>query len=318
MLYQNMRRKMKRTRKRRVTYKQRGGKAKVRQSGKTKKRLACSIDNNSGFTCYSKDALIKLRTLWNRRHPDDLIKSNDSRVIWESLKKRLSNVCDTEACWLRQRFIDDKTAKSLLRYTFAPEAPPSWTKNPGEWLTSVDIERVMRQYEKRFPCFEFMGPSPIDYNEHLEYGQCVWEEICKLDLKQQINKGKFKLGIIFNLDPHYKPGSHWVSLFVNLKRNYIFYFDSTGEPALKQIKQLVKTIMEQAAALGIQLQFIENNRAHQKQDNECGMYSLYAITSQLKDIRSPQSFLKGGEITDKSMNQLRSRYFNQPGTLLEQ
>lgn len=310
-----MRRRMKKATRNRHLLRQREEKAKASQTRKTRKKLACSTDNNNDFTCYTKDSLIKLRTLWNSRHPDDLIKSNDSRVIWESLRKRLSNVCDTEACWLRQKFIDEKTAKALLRYTFAPEAPPSWSKNPDEWLTSVDIERVMHQYEKRYPCFEFIGPSPIDYNEHIEYGQCVWEELCKLDLRHLINRGKFKLGVIFNLDPHYKPGSHWVSLFVNMKRNYIFYFDSTGEPAPKQVKLLVKTITEQAAALGIQLDFIENDRVHQKQDNECGMYSLYAIVSQLKDIRSPHSFLRGGEITDKSMHQLRSRYFNKHGAL---
>jgi hypothetical protein len=224
-------------------------------------------------------------------------------------------VCNTEACWLRQKFIDEKTAKDLLRYTFAPEAPPSWTKNPSEWLTSVDIERVMHQYEKKYPCFEFIGPSPIDYNQHIEYGQCVWEELCKLDLQQLVKRGKFKLGVIFNLDPHYKPGSHWVSLFVNLKKGYIFYFDSTGDPAPKEVRQLVKTITEQAGALGMQLEYVENDRVHQKQDNECGMYSLYAIASQLKDIRTPHSFLKGGEITDKNMHQLRGRYFNEPGTL---
>lgn len=311
-----MRRLMKRTRKHSG-----GGRSKATQTqsktkrNQTKRKLACSTDKHNDYTCYSHEALIKLRTLWNSRHPDELIKSNDSRVIWEALKSRLSDVCDTEACWLRQKFIDEKTAKALLRYTFAPEAPPSWTKNPSEWLTSVDIERVMHQYEKAYPCFEFIGPSPIDFNHHIEYGECVWEELCKLSLENLIRKGKFKLGVIFNLDPHYKPGSHWVSLFVNLKKEYIFYFDSTGEPAPKEVKQLVKTITEQASALGMDLEYIENDRVHQKEDNECGMYSLYAIASQLKDIRTPKSFLKGGEITDKSMHKLRCRYFNEPGVL---
>ncbi len=48
--------------------------------------------------------------------------------------------------------------------TFAPEAPTSWNHDPHEWLTSDDIEIVMRQYEDKFPAFEFLGPSPIDYN----------------------------------------------------------------------------------------------------------------------------------------------------------
>lgn len=280
-----------------------------------KKSPACSLNRNNTDTCYNDEALLKMRTLWNKRHPDEMITSNDPKAIWLSLKNNLSNVCKSEACWLKQKFIDEETAKIIMRSSFAPEAPPSWTKNPHEWLSSIDIEKVMNQYEKAFPCFEFIGPSPIDFDHHLAYGECVWEELCKFDIESYIKRGKFKIGIIFNLDPHYKPGSHWVSLFINLKNNYIFYFDSTGDPAPKEVKELIETITKQAMSVGYELEFIENNRVHQKQDNECGMYSLYAIASQLKDIRTPKSFLKGGEITDKNMHLLRNRYFNQHGTL---
>lgn len=259
---------------------------------------------------------MKLRTLWNARHPDEKITSNDPRTIWESLNNKLSGTCRTESCWLRQKFVNEKDAKEIRNFTFAPEAPVSWSKNPSEWLSSTDIEKVMRQYEKAYPCFEFLGPSPIDYDAHVEYGECVWEELCKFDLKAFVDRGKFKIGVIFNLDKHYEPGSHWVSLFVNLKKNYIFYFDSTGEPAPKEVKTLVKTIQGQASSLGMgELRFVVNDRPHQKGNNECGMYSLYAIATQLKDQRHPESFLKGGEITDHSMHSLRDKYFNMSGTL---
>lgn len=288
----------------------------------TKRRInsskpACSIgrDNKTG-TCYTNEALIKLRTFWNARHPDQKITSNDPRTIWESLNKNLSGTCHNESCWLRQKFIDEKVAKELRNYTFAPEAPNSWSKNPSEWLSSTDIEKVMRQYEKAYPCFEFLGPSPIDYDAHVEYGECVWEELCKFNLKSFVKRGKFKIGVIFNLDKHYQPGSHWVSLFINLKKGYIFYFDSTGEPEPIEVKKLVNMVQRQAKELGMgELRFVVNDRVHQKGNNECGMYSLYAIATQLKDQRNPETFLKGGEITDQSMHSLRNKYFNLSGTL---
>ena len=31
--------------------------------------------------------------------------------------------------------------------------------------------------------FDFMGPSPIDYDTHLISDECVWEELCKFNLK---------------------------------------------------------------------------------------------------------------------------------------
>ena len=50
-----------------------------------------------------------------------------------------------------------------------------------------------------------------------ENGKCVWEELCKFELEKQIEKGKNKIGIIFNLDKHYQSGSHWVSLFIDIE-----------------------------------------------------------------------------------------------------
>jgi hypothetical protein len=202
-----------------------------------------------------------------------------------------------------------------MRTAFAPEAPASWLKNPEEWLSSTDIEKVMYQFEKAYPCFEFIGPSPIDYDKHIEYGECVWEELCKFDMESFVKRGKFKIGIIFNLDPHYKPGSHWVSLFVNLRKGYVFYFDSAGSKPPKEVKRLVKKMIEQASKLGITLRYIENDRSHQKGDNECGMYSIFAIATQLRDSKLPQSFLTGGDISDQSMHEMRKRFFNNSGTL---
>lgn len=272
-------------------------------------------NGNNNFTCYDNAALIKLRTYWNMRHPDKKITTNSSKGIWNALNNNMRNTCDTETCWLNQKFVDNKVAKELRENSFAPEAPPSWGKNPSEWLSSTDIERVMKQYEKAYKCFVFLGPSPIDFDAHLAYGECVWEELCNIDIAKMMKKGKFKIGMIFNLDKHYQPGSHWVSMFVNLKKGYIFYFDSTGRRAGAEIKRLAAKIKEQAAAKGVKLEFIENNRQHQRQNNECGMYSLFAICTQLKDDRNPKDFLKGGEIKDHTMNELREKYFNPAGYL---
>lgn len=281
--------------------------------------VSCSMgrkkEDSKTASCYTDEHLYKLQHLWNMRHPDAKIMSNDPKKIRTELQKHLSGVCSTEACWLRQKFVDNPTAKQILKSAFAPEAPKSWKKNPAEWLSSVDIEKVMIQFEKAYPCFAFIGPSPIDYDTHMAYGECVWEELCKFDLESFVKKDKFKIGIIFNLDPHYKPGSHWVSLFINLRKGYIFYFDSGGDKAPKEVLRLVDTVVKQGKALGLDLKYIENTRGHQKEDNECGMYSLYAIAEQLRDSKHPAEFLHGGEITDHSMHLMRARFFSEPDSL---
>ena len=76
--------------------------------------------------------------------------------------------------------------------SFAPESPPEWKKNPNEWLSSIDIIDVMKQYEKAYKCFDFIGPSPIDFDTRKLYGECVWNELCNFNIADQLKNGKTK------------------------------------------------------------------------------------------------------------------------------
>lgn len=280
---------------------------------KTKKlkRVNCGPSSNEkDYTCYSDDSLIKLRNLWNSRHPDKQISSNQSKEIWSKLSEYMNTVCNTESCWLRQSFVSNKLDAELSRYTFAPKSPNTWKKNKNEWLSSIDIEQVMKQYEHVYPCFDFLGPSPIDFDTKKMYDECVWQELCEFDLKNHLKRGKTKIGIVFNTDPHYLGGSHWIAMFINVKRGYIFYFDSNGEKMPKEIKLLAERIQHQAQELDIDLAIDQNYpKQHQQGDTECGMYVLFFIISLLKDSKTPEYF-KTNTITDNDVEELRHKYFN--------
>jgi len=276
----------------------------------TFKKANCAPSNNKkDYTCYSDSSLIKMKNLWNARHPDHKIQTDSPYEIWSQLRSNMSDVCDTETCWLKQQFIANDVDKELSSYTFTPKSPKSWTKNPTEWLSSVDIENVMKQYEKTYKCFDFLGPSPIDFDTSVMYGKCVWEELCNFDLKKHVSKGKHKIGIIFNTDPHYKSGSHWISLFINTKKGFIFFFDSNGDPAPKEIVVLCNRVIQQAKDMGLDLQFNQNAPLeHQYENTECGMYSLYFIISLMMDTHDPTYFMKH-RITDNMMKQMRYKFF---------
>jgi hypothetical protein len=273
-------------------------------------KLKCSpkIQEND-FTCYSNESLMKLKSLWNARHPDVVITSNEPREIWESLKGHLKNVCNKESCWLKQHFASTGVDKEMLNYTFAPKSPDDWKKNPNEWLNSIDIENVMKQYEREFPFFDFIGAAPIDFDSPKMYGECVWEELCHFDLNISIRNGKKKVGFVFNTDPHYLSGSHWISMFVDLPRKFIFFFDSTGNPPPKEVKRLIKTITQQAKTVGIDMRYIQNNKHHQKKPTECGMYALFMIINLLRDKMEPEDFIVD-IFPDEEMQKFRHRYFN--------
>lgn len=271
-------------------------------------KLNCAPGSNNKFSCYKNSTLNKMKILWNIRHPDKQIKTDNSREIWNQLKKNMQYVCYNEACWLKQKFISNNLDDDLLHYTFSPTSPNSWKVNPNEWLSSLDIIAVMKQFEHEYKCFDFMGPSPIDYDSHIQFGECVWEELCEFDLKKQVSKGKMKIGIIFNLDPHYKSGSHWVSLFININKGEIYYFDSVGDKPHKQIQKFINNVISQGNNINIKFKYFINTKQHQFGDTECGMYSLYFIINMLRDI--PFETFETHIITDKLMTEFREKYFN--------
>ena len=278
------------------------------------KKVNCSPkDKNdiNGFSCYTDKSLYKLRDLWNSRHPDVKINTNDTKEIHRLLTEYLSNVCNKESCWLKQKKEFGKISSEMTD-SFAPESPEEWKKNPNEWLSSIDILEVMNQYEKKYKCFEFLGPSPIDYDTHKLYGKCVWEELCHFDLSISMRNGKNKIGFVFNTDPHYLSGSHWISMFVSLKQNnrYIFFFDSTGTSPPKEVKRLINKIKQQGKAWGINFRYIENKKHHQKKPTECGMYALFMIINLLRETMKPEDFIVD-IFPDEQMEKFRKLYFNQ-------
>ena len=278
------------------------------------KKINCSPKPNNeinNFSCYTNRSLIKLRDMWNARHPDSKIITSSPKEIHKMLSEKLMNACNKESCWLKQK-ADFGNVINDLADSFAPLSPPEWKKNPNEWLSSDDIMKVMKQYEKAYKCFDFIGPTPIDFDKRKLYGECVWDELCNFSLKEQIKEGKTKIGIIFNTDTHDKPGQHWISMFINIKKKSIFFFDSTGDKPPKEINVFVKRLKEQGLNLKPKINFkYDSNEGveHQYGNTECGVYSLYFIVHMLED-KTTEHYLKTHILKDEYINKFRKIYFN--------
>ena len=136
----------------RKTRRQRAKKNKGRHTRKLKwSQDKCSPKNKVetlDFSCYTAKGLHRLKKIWNTKHIDRKITSNEPRKIWEALRYLMSNTCNKESCWLKHQCLKESVPLEVKEYTFAPKQPDEWKKNPTEWLTSVDILEVMKQYEK--------------------------------------------------------------------------------------------------------------------------------------------------------------------------
>lgn len=314
-----------RTRKPKKTLKKRKPKKPLKNISRKKMNCSPVVEDTKIFsdTCFTADVLIKIRDEYNKNHPhSNKITSSDPIIIWKTLKSRLQH-CEKEDCWLKEikdsamrRFIDESI--------FAPDHPPDWDKNPNEWLSNIDILKVLEQYEEKNPHFLFLGPTPIDFDTKLseENNECVESKICNLSIRDEMKKGITKIGIIFNLDKHNESGSHWVSLFVDLEHHILFYFDSAGDEIPPEIMVLKKRIEKQGKELSPSIIFKYYNNAnirHQKGNTECGMYSLFFIITMLTgktemkanmNTKEKLKLFKSGRISDNYMEQYRKKYFN--------
>jgi Ulp1 family protease len=101
-------------------------------------------------------------------------------------------------------------------------------------------------------------------------------------------------------------------MFINIKKKTIFFFDSTGDKPVSQIKALIDRIKEQGLNLRQKIVFkVDSNEGieHQYGNTECGIYSLYFIVHMLED-KITEHYLKTHILKDAYMNKFRHIYFN--------
>jgi hypothetical protein len=268
------------------------------------------IKSATSHSCFTLDSLQKIADKWNSSHPDKRITYTNKTTgseLWNSINRMMSSVCNNEVCWVRQEFLKGTPLSAKLLKNFKPIMPKSWNANKYQWLNTLDIRDVMNQYEIVYKDFEFIGPVPMDFDTVLGFGQCVINELCKVNLGKLIEKGKKKLGVVFNLDKHTQSGSHWVAMYLDYDIGDIYYWDSYGIHPCAEVTKLMNRLKEQGAKLGKSLTIKVNKQRHQYKNSECGVYCIYFITSLLAGDKF--TGITQNIINDDKMNSKRNDFF---------
>ena len=71
----------------------------------------------------------------------------------------------------------------------------------------------------------------------------TFKGVYALDEIVHIKQKSFPSAYVFNLDPSYKPGSHWVAVYID-RKGRPEYFDSFGRPPPREIKDFLYTCAE--------------------------------------------------------------------------
>ena len=262
----------------------------------------CSKDNS----CYSKQQLIMIAGALNKEKKLGIKTVGKSKKeIWEQIQRGLMGECTYEWCWLDDPAVRKIKDRRLKEETFKPPMPVEWTKNKYTWLTTTDILKVMKQYEKNYKNFKFYGPVPVDCPKDIA---C---ELTDINLKRLNGRGKRYIGVIFNLDRHDQSGSHWVGLFCNIPERIISYYDSTASAPPGYIKYFIEMLKRSLMSInGGKIEYNYNRKKHQFGGSECGIYSMNFLVESLKG-KKMDDFQKKS-INDYSVNILRDYFYRPP------
>jgi hypothetical protein len=298
-------------------------------------RCAPSKTNNkSTGTCYDLESLQKMVKAYNE-HYDRLVNKKsyplgkitytseqfeNKKYLLKELTDKLKKVCDNQLCWLKIDFIKQLNDEEILTNTFRPEGPSQEEKR-YEWLSNFDIDQVMEQYEKYYKDFLYLDTAPIDFA--MLKGKYNIADLDKAKLDNMKKDGINRLGVIFNLDKHTGPGTHWVALYINLAKKQIYFFDSYGIKPEKEIREFMarcanymtgsnmtggnkyndKNCLYEKGSVDIRW----NKTRHQRGGSECGVYSISFILRLLNGQEFDQ--INGNPVPDEKVNQCRKHYF---------
>ena len=253
------------------------------------------IEMAESYNKYQKDKsnIIKLDSRLDTLYPDDY-----KKFLLFEFKNRFDG---DQKNWIKSKYLEllSEDSKDRLEYkVFRPEGP----QGRFEWLSTIDINQVLYQYEEKYPDFKFLGAVPIDFMEldYLPFKNIKFEDF----ENEKINR----LGVIFNTDKSYQKGKHWISLYCDLDKCQIYFSDSMGIRPPKEVNDLIK-LLENYLKLkdnnNIDIQY--NKTQHQKGNSECGVYSINFILRLLKG--KTFEYITNKRLSDSKVNKCRLKYF---------
>jgi hypothetical protein len=247
---------------------------------------------------FDAEEIERLRQVYNKEHKrEEPIPKGSPEEVWAALTRRMQENCSTGSA--------ECILASLMN---RPKAPKEWALDRSEWLSSEDIDAVEKNYVQLFPDYEYLGALPIDFDLKSDTGKCLISTLCSLNIKDLAAKGKHRIGVVMNTDPHDGPGQHWVAVFCDIRPELEFprmtYFDSYAYTPEPEIQKLMARWKEQWTDGSMQLTY--NKLRHQYRDSECGMYCVYFHYACLLEIPMED------RIPDDVMNGFRDMLFQMP------
>lgn len=229
--------------------------------------------------------------------------SNKSSIKNQILKLLKENDCETQECLTKKLGL--QLSKDNVH---KPRGPID-----NEWLDNFNIENTLQNFEIMFPQFKYYKCELSDFlikgsrNKKNDENNIT----CDMPFMDDVKKC---FGIVYNTAKTGQPGKHWVSMFIDYRTDgecSIEFFDSGGNdhyrlfsPTLQYFK---KEISAKYPNLKVEIKY--NAKQHQTGGSECGVYSLFFITSRINGIPYSHFNDKDYTFTDNEIQELRKLFF---------
>lgn len=241
------------------------------------------------------DKIIKLDSRLDTLYPDDY-----KKYLLSEFKNRFEG---DQKDWFNSKYLelmDEESKDHLENKVFRPDGP----QGQFDWLSTLDINQVLYQYEEKYPGFKFLGAVPMDFAEldYLPFKTLKFEDLEKEGIK--------KIGVIFNTDKSYQRGKHWISLYCDFEKGQVYFSDSMGTRPPKEVNTFMKSLesyIKHKKNSNVDIRY--NKTQHQKKNSECGVYSINFILRLLKGKTFDHITRK--RLDDDQVNKCRIKYFGQ-------
>lgn len=263
---------------------------------------------------------------------------NNDNVLSKVATVLNATECTDEKCVLshviKDSYEENSVAKNLevkpLENLCTGNLKPRGPRLNDEWLSNENIDAVLADVEKEFPEALFFKTTMTDFDGGGDKFLNISKDCCLSNsytiIPEKLDNGKQTcFGCVINTDKTTscktgRCGSHWVSVFVDCRKNpnvpwTIEYFDSVGDPPSKEVIKWQEKISEilnnyrdnNKNELGGTICEV-NNISHQKENTECGVYSLYFLKARTEGI--PFSRFLNKSLPDYTMINYRRHLFS--------
>jgi len=217
--------------------------------------------------------------------------------------------CNSAACLTTELNLDKKWSRTIRMNT-----KPQGDINGNTWLDSGQITHILDNFKTQTnEKFFNMGFGTVDFIKPT----CDYKEFNKLKnvtLNELIKNGYSTAGAVINTDECNGRGIHWFVVFIDLRNEdeiRLEYYNSVNSEMPVNICEFFKKLRSEYEKSNTKIRPVKIcsmlPRNHQKENSECGVYSLYYIRSRLDGI-SGDDIIKS-ELSDDVVHEFRSVIF---------